>query len=112
MKLDCSFIFLNVTSNLKSVLNIINNLKLKWIITVEICVEEWKDAFNEVPISIKNFPIKIWNTTVYETCLYRKICYVIQTSGTTGTSKFVKVEYKCIASNIYSLKYNAQTYVL
>lgn len=31
------------------------------------------------------------------------ICYIVQTTGTTGNNKLVKVEHSCISSNIFSL---------
>lgn len=99
----CSFMFMNLK---RPNLNTLKNLRIKWLIscnTEELVKQMFKDVekFKSVKLD-KDDEVDIWKIQNDDICL-KGICYVVETSGTTGTNKIIQVEEDCIASNIYAL---------
>lgn len=86
-------------------------IKLKWILECNVphfveCFLITNCAKTAEVTFLDEYKLKLWKiNNVDAEKLYPDISYIIQTSGTTGTSKTVSVGCNCIMSNINSFRY-------
>lgn len=82
-------------------------LNIKWILSLEKTAPlnhfELKDTLTAPSTPQTLF---LWFANVHETgnVTFKDIFCVVQTSGSTGDQKIIRVPYKCIQSNVESLK--------
>ncbi|XP_030758313.1 beta-alanine-activating enzyme isoform X2 [Sitophilus oryzae] len=84
--------------------NTVQNLNIKWILSFDINVEF---SVLEDKIILKDNELKLWRCTLdngdFKILNFKNMFCVIQTSGSTGDSKTIRVPYSCIRSNVISL---------
>ncbi|XP_030758314.1 beta-alanine-activating enzyme isoform X3 [Sitophilus oryzae] len=99
-KLNFCFVFM--TQNVCK--NTVQNLNIKWILSFDINVEF---SVLEDKIILKDNELKLWRCTLdngdFKILNFKNMFCVIQTSGSTGDSKTIRVPYSCIRSNVISL---------
>lgn len=86
------FIFMHSLDEIK--------FKCQWILYLD-------DFNNTIPydtIALHNEVLKL-RRSEHPNIICKNICYIMQTSGSTGVPKTVRVEANCINSNIQSIQY-------
>lgn len=106
--LEHSFIFLE-DNNCKQVLE---KLDIKWLLTfnkTDVFAEE--NFSSVIKTSLSGTELHLWKCkrTMRKSVSFDNICFVICTSGTTGDRKYVRVQNRCIYSNIKSIRYLCAT---
>ncbi|KAJ8949864.1 hypothetical protein NQ318_010498, partial [Aromia moschata] len=92
--------------SLKNVDKTITKLKLNWILSLN-DIEEITNFEKVQRLQIsENDNLVLWQkkTTVYRDFDYRNIFCVIQTSGTTGENKMIRVPHTCLETNTNALR--------
>jgi long-subunit acyl-CoA synthetase (AMP-forming) len=93
-------------------LSMVKDLNIRWIFS-ESHVQHHHWTFRK-EISVHGYTIALWEsdiTSIQTSCIEAvcspdewKMAYTVQTSGTTGYPKIVRVPHRCIVPNIQSLQ--------
>ncbi|KRT86495.1 AMP-binding protein, partial [Oryctes borbonicus] len=104
-QLNCSFLFLDAVQSETSWL--IGTIGIKYIIAYNIkCnIPGTKFLFSIVVDLEKSCDVYLSDSKAF---IHKNINYIVHTSGTTGMQKVVRVENKCIKSNINCLRNRLQ----
>lgn len=105
-----AFTYLNLESQDRR-LSLIKYLKIRWIFSESHVHHHHQWKFRK-EISVHGCTVALWESDVIQTSCIEAVCspdewemaYTIQTSGTTGYPKIVRVPHRCIVPNIQSLQ--------
>jgi hypothetical protein len=104
-----AFTYLNLENRDRN-LSMIKDMNIRWIFS-ESHVQHHQWTLRK-EISVHGCTIALWESDVIRTSCTEAVCspdewkmaYTIQTSGTTGYPKIVRVPHRCIVPNIQSLQ--------
>lgn len=90
--------------NSENVLSKTKNLKTNWIISFSDI--EMNGFTMEHKINVNDDNIFIWKNQVFYSTgsFYKTIFCVVETSGSTGDSKIIRVPFECIVQNADNLR--------